>query len=324
MKRQVLILVFISSIIEISCTKENISESQEISINSKIPIITLTGSTISPIPITAAQFRADIPYDSYSLTKFDIFVPNSASATNKAGLVIYVHGGGFTGGDKDTAYSNEYTNDIQYYINNNIAFLTVNYRLLDSQTLQENGENVLTCMNDVKKCLQTIKYYSNQFNIDKNKVAMYGGSAGGGVTLWLGMQNNMANLLDTDPINKESTSLKGLGHINSQASYSPSKVANIFLANGGCAFPNATISYPLIDLISFLSSGDPELFISQTRTDVNCINLIHHPVQAKALYDAALLNGITTVAYIPAFNIGVDPNLVQNESLAEFMKRKLQ
>jgi acetyl esterase/lipase len=44
-----------------------------------------------------AKFAKDIAYDDKERTQFDIWLPNSNTAT---GLVIYVHGGGFSSGDK--------------------------------------------------------------------------------------------------------------------------------------------------------------------------------------------------------------------------------
>ncbi len=49
-----------------------------------------------------AKFAKDIAYDSKARTQFDIWLPNSNTPT---GLVIYVHGGGFTSGDKDYVYT---------------------------------------------------------------------------------------------------------------------------------------------------------------------------------------------------------------------------
>ncbi|MEM7019579.1 MAG: hypothetical protein AAF512_19865, partial [Pseudomonadota bacterium] len=59
------------------------------------PLIDLKFSK-SPIDLqgTQALFASDIPYDKYDNTKFDVFLPTSTTAT---GLVIFIHGGGFTG-----------------------------------------------------------------------------------------------------------------------------------------------------------------------------------------------------------------------------------
>lgn len=263
-------IFFLCSFVFVTCTLNTSCKKEEGKEDGAIPKLVLTGSTISPIPITGASFMADIAYDNFPETKFDLFVPATASATNKAALVIFVHGGGFVNGDKSDAYSNAYVNDIQYYLNANIAFMTVSYRLAGANS--NNGDTILRSINDVKHALQFIRYYSFQFNINKTKVAMYGGSAGGGCTLWIGLQNNMANSTHTDPVFRESTSLKALGHINSQASYSPFTIDSIFTANSACAIPNGSVRFPQLDFINFMSANDPELFIYQPRADITCSN----------------------------------------------------
>ena len=56
----------------------------------------------SPIELDGveARFHADISYGDNSLNKFDIFI---ARTKKPAPLVIYIHGGGFTIGDKNDA-----------------------------------------------------------------------------------------------------------------------------------------------------------------------------------------------------------------------------
>lgn len=88
-----------------------------------------------------AKFAKDISYDSKERTQFDIWLPTS---TAPIGLVIYVHGGGFTSGDKNYVYSVQqggawdFPYDIRFLLQNNIAFATIRYSLL-SQTGEREG-----------------------------------------------------------------------------------------------------------------------------------------------------------------------------------------
>ena len=87
---------------------------------------------IAPSPIALdgiqAVFAKDIPYDGFSETKFDIFLPQ---ASGPAPLVIFFHGGGFTGGDKKDVYEQDKGKaEIQALLSKGIAFASVNYRLL--------------------------------------------------------------------------------------------------------------------------------------------------------------------------------------------------
>ncbi|MEL7531307.1 MAG: hypothetical protein AAFN10_08375, partial [Bacteroidota bacterium] len=73
------------------------------------------------------KYAADISYDQYEDTKFDIFLPNS---TTPMGLLVYIHGGGFTGGDKAFVYNDPYPEHIRALLSQNIAVATINYLLV--------------------------------------------------------------------------------------------------------------------------------------------------------------------------------------------------
>jgi acetyl esterase/lipase len=59
--------------------------------------------TLSDLPAalsdTGADFAQDVPYGEGERNLFDIYLPDCDEPT---GLVIYIHGGGFTGGDKSS------------------------------------------------------------------------------------------------------------------------------------------------------------------------------------------------------------------------------
>ncbi len=118
----------------------------------------ISGSNIiftkSPIDLNGvnAKFAKNIAYDSKERTQFDIWLPESEKPT---GLVIYAHGGGFSSGDKDYVYSVQmggnwdFPNDIRFLLQNNIAFATVRYTLLN----YDKAGGVRTPISDVSRCL---------------------------------------------------------------------------------------------------------------------------------------------------------------------------
>lgn len=130
-----------------------------------------------------AKFAKDISYDSKPRTQFDIWMPNSSAPT---GLVIYVHGGGFTSGDKDFVYTAQsggawdFPSDIRYLLQNNIAFATIRYTFLNTTG---ETEGIKKPMNDIKRALQFLRHKASDFNIDKNKIILSGNSAGAGSSL---------------------------------------------------------------------------------------------------------------------------------------------
>lgn len=175
----------------------------------------------SPIPLgdIKAKFVKDISYGSYPENTFDIFQAESAKPTP---LVIYMHGGGFIGGDKNFPYSAmwngnwDFPSEVKTLLKNGISFVSINYRLL---SVANDKEGVLKPMNDAKRCLQYIRSISNKLNIDKNNILLAGSSAGGGTSEWLAFSEDMADPQNADPVLRESTRVKAIAVKATQASY---------------------------------------------------------------------------------------------------------
>jgi hypothetical protein len=238
--------------------------------------------------------RFDVPYTSSTnphLT-FDLFVPGDASATKRYALLIFVHGGSFEGGDKTDAYDNGPTADlpidIQDYLNNGIAFASVNYRFKNEFTGTKE-EKMLACIKDVQRCLQFIRKNAAVYGIKKGRIGMFGTSAGGSAALYLALNSEMADPSSTDFILRESTRLQAVGHNNSQATLSPPHVRDIFLARL-CTIPDTGIGNEDVNFISKVTSDDPYIYIRQVNA-YGCTPLLseiaHHRYQGKALYDAS-------------------------------------
>jgi hypothetical protein len=293
----------------------------------------------SPIPLgnIGAAYAANIKYGNYNGSTFDIFMPLSGVPT---ALVIFIHGGSFVAGDKTDAYYGVTADEIRYLLGNNIAFATINY------PFKAEVGGVLGCFNEIKRCLQFIRYNNAELNIDKFRVGSYGGSAGGGSSIWLGFRDEMGDPSSNDPVLRESTRLQAVGHNNSQASYDPMVMEEIFDQVGVDFFSltdvteTVFIDYNItnlselttnqevinmrkeLDMLGWMTEDDPEFYVSNINeyvipTDKN--GAVHHPLQGKTLDDQATTIGIVCNSFIPAI-----PAVIQtSETLAEFMVRKL-
>ena len=150
-------------------------------------------STTPPLDLTATAARFDlgsvdaeyfeaISYGPYDENLFDIYLPPSKEPTP---LLIYIHGGGFTGGSRDTSGHQE---RVLSYLVEGVAYASCDYRLLQSP----DPDGVLKPMQDSTRCLQFIRHHAEQFNIDPSNVVLMGGSAGAGTALWIGFSDEMA------------------------------------------------------------------------------------------------------------------------------------
>jgi acetyl esterase/lipase len=298
-----------------------------------------------------AKFAKDIPYDNKARTQFDIWLPNSNTPT---GLVIYVHGGGFTSGDKDFVYSIQsggawdFPTDIRDLLQNNIAFATIRYTLLNP-TGETDG--VKKPMSDVRRALQYLRHRASDFNIDKNKIILAGNSAGAGTSLWIAFNNDFADAQNSDPVLRESSRVKGVVARETQSSYNiEDRWVNDVFADYNLTWPEilanetgniqkiygvssiAQYESPLIDayradvdILSLLSSDDPEIWINNTLRDVVHPYAVpeissHHAFHARALKERADAVGVQNITYYGKNPIiYADPS---NETWTEFCKRK--
>jgi alpha/beta hydrolase fold len=343
---QKIIILFIISLI-FSCGKDEASQDTSVS------NISFSNSPIDLQGINA-KFAKDIAYDTKTRTQFDIWLPNS---NNPTGLVIYVHGGGFTSGDKDFVYNVQsggawdFPADIRYLLQNNIAFATIRYSYLNNSG---ETEGVKKPMSDVRRALQYIRSRAKDFNIAKDKIVLAGNSAGAGASLWIAFNNDFANSQNIDPVLRESSRVKGVVARETQASYNiedrwvndvfvdygitwatilaneTGNIQKIYGVSSTAQYESSVIDTYRneIDMLTLLTADDPEIWVNNTlREVINPYNPYtadipsHHAFHARELKEKADAVGVQNVVYY-----GRNPVLYadpSNEKWTEFCKRKI-
>ena len=158
-------------------------------------------------PERVAPTHADVAYGDHQKQAFDIWLAKSADG-EPTPLVIYIHGGGFRGGDKNSASGHP----IGDYLEQGISFASMNYRLSDVGPYP-------IMMHDAARGLQFIRSKAMEWNIDADRIACYGGSAGAGISLWLGFHDDLADPNSDDPIAWQSTRIVAAGTTGGQSTY---------------------------------------------------------------------------------------------------------
>lgn len=312
--------------------------SKEVDKISSTPKLTLT---LSPPPFSVpagTKFSADVSFNQFPNSTFDIFMPSSGKPT---ALAIFIHGGGFVGGDKSSIYS-QGQDDIKSYLDHSIAFATINYRFKN----ENPDSSILISLADIKRCIQFIRYHASSFNIDKEKIACYGGSAGGGASIYLAFHPDMADPGNIDPIMKESTRIIAAGHLTSQCTYDPIRMEAMYAESGIDLFAIPGIEQSVLadfradsisqfyidprlvalrhelEMLGWMTPDDPEFFVSNENPAASPSDrrtALHHPLQGKALDNKATEIGLAHVTHIPSLNL-LAPN---HETISQFMIRKL-
>lgn len=301
---------------------------------------TLSPST-PPFTLTSsAYFVKDAAYGSDARHRFDIFMPKSAYASKTpTPLAIFIHGGGFSSGSKEDAYTSSNQKMINALLAKGVAFATINYPLISKSG---ETEGLIKSLNGAKRALQYLKYKS-QYNIDPERVLVLGTSAGASTSLWLALHDDMADLSSSDPVEQQSTRVRGAVATQTQATVDVVGWEKVFaeynwsVEDMGSSAPNfygvrslsdlyrsSTVAYRQeVDFINMMDATDPELWIATDGVPVRAPSitgiLYHHPYHARALYQKAKSVGLKAGVTVPALKIATT-----QESMTDFILRKLK
>ncbi|MEM1110469.1 MAG: alpha/beta hydrolase [Pseudomonadota bacterium] len=299
---------------------------------------------------TGDTFYGDLVYGPGVRQRLDLFLPSASAPTS---LLIYIHGGGFVGGDK----SNYYENDgelINGWLSNGIAVASINYTFLGA------NDSVIDSLTSSARALQYLRCHSSKFNIDPNRVVLSGGSAGAGTSLWLGNHDDVALLGNADPVLEQSTRVLATAPGGTQATYDildweifllPALTE--FVTTGqinstdpedwvggqifgfyGAASYSELLAEPYlsyrenVDMLALMDANDAPFCVgnggpaSIDFNDFPSWDNLHDPLHAKALRDRALEVGLEHRAYADGYFFTYsDPS---GENCFDFMMRYLQ
>ena len=154
-------------------------------------------------PGQMAPTHANIKYGEHERNVFDLWLAESKTPTP---LAIYIHGGGFVGGSKEKVSQQVVTQ----LLDAGISVASINYRYLSIET------PLPTSHHDARRALQFMRSKAKEWNLDKSRVAAFGGSAGAQICMWLGYSDEMAKPKSKDPIERESTRLSCVATMGGQ------------------------------------------------------------------------------------------------------------
>jgi hypothetical protein len=149
----------------------------------------------------------NVPYDQYERTKVDFW---QAEAKGPRPLMVFIHGGGWSQGSKDKTSGQ----NIETCLVNGISVASVGYRL--------TGEAILPApVHDAARAIQFLRSKAKEWKINKNKIVLTGGSAGGCTSVWLACHDDLANPSAKDPVERESTRVQGISVRGAQTAIDP-------------------------------------------------------------------------------------------------------
>jgi acetyl esterase/lipase len=209
--------------------------------------------------------------------KLDVYYP--LTAPGPMPVVVYIHGGGWVGGDKLAAADSP---EVTELVKRGFLVASINYGLAPQYSILEQIENA-------KCAIRFLRANTSRFGINPDKIGVLGESAGAHLAAVIGTAD-------------QSAGLEGVGGFSDQASrveavvdlYGPTDVrallqgspAIVFQELIGTSDPNSTI-LDKINPLTYVSAGDPPFLILQGDKDI-----VVPPSQSQILYDKLTATGV--------------------------------
>lgn len=204
---------------------------------------------------------ANVKYGPHERNVLDLWKAKSDGPTS---LVVYIHGGGFRAGSKESLSPAV----LDGLLANGISVMAINYRLSPEVSFPAHYM-------DSARAIQFARSKAKEWNLDPKRVGATGGSAGAGTSLWIGFHDDMAEPKSTDPVLRESTRLTCMAVNGAQSSYDP-RVIKAWVGESAAKHPalegfygikadeidtpKAHKLYEAASAINYLTKDDPPVY----------------------------------------------------------------
>jgi len=121
----------------------------------------------------------DAAYGPHLLTVLDFW---QAEGEGPRPLLVYIHGGGWLQGDKKYLPGSP-----QKFLQKGISYATINYRLAEQSPLP-------TPVHDAARAIQFLRSKAADWNINKDRLALAGNSAGACTAMWILLHDDLAEI----------------------------------------------------------------------------------------------------------------------------------
>lgn len=252
-----------------------------------LPVMIAVSSAVALTAWAQGKRQPDVSDARYGPHERNVLDLWKAKSDRPTPLVVFIHGGGFRSGDKSKLNPGL----LDRCLESGISVASINYRLSGQATYPAP-------MVDGARAVQFLRSRAGEWNLDPTRFAATGGSAGAGISLWIGFHDDLADPRSDDPVARESTRLSSMAVFGAQSSYDPRVIKKII---GGRAHEHTALKpfYGLTDAeldsdrahrlyedaspINYVSADDPPVFLYYNEPkgplppDARPGEGIHHP-----------------------------------------------
>jgi arylformamidase len=225
-----------------------------------------------------APTHANVSYGPHERNVLDFW---QATGDGPRPLLVYIHGGGWTGGDKDLK-----DDSVTPYLDKGISVAAINYRYSTMAKLPAP-------VHDAARAIQFLRTKAAEWNINTKRIALTGGSAGACSSMWLLLHDDLADPKAEDPVLRESTRVSAAAGIAGQTSLDPPVIAEWLGLN------------VLLHRMIWLSVGEPDLTAALTNYEQNkALYVEFSPYNHVSADDPPLLMRYGEDVSLPSKNAG--------------------
>ncbi|MGB2085953.1 MAG: alpha/beta hydrolase fold domain-containing protein, partial [Flavobacteriaceae bacterium] len=254
------LLALVSITFALACSEEDIL------VDKATELTSVFGVSPSPSPLGGdTLFFENIAYGTAERQQLDILLPPTGSPK---GVLIFFHGGGFTGGDKGAVFDDYIKETMNFLLSEKMAIVSANYTLLTTA----GNQGVISALEDGTAVINFIEDHRTELDFPLNKVVLAGVSAGAGIAQWNGFKEEI------------NTQVQGVVALAAQSSYNLYEWEKVF---PGFSLDGLRVSNPFLDLLftqfyggdptplelealnyrGFMDTNDPPLYVLNTAGD---------------------------------------------------------
>jgi acetyl esterase len=284
---------------------------------------------------TQNQHKPSVPPDlvnvSYGPHERNVFDLWKAKSDRPTPLVIFIHGGGFVAGGKDNVSAVLVDTCLQH----GMSVAAINYRYSTQAPYPAP-------MRDGARAVQFLRLHASEYNLNPKAFGATGGSAGAGISLWIGFHDEMADPASDDPLKRQSTRLSAMAVSDGQTTYDPRVIAKminpetgrhqalrtLFSVKQGEDSLQATDAFPRYEdgsAVNHLTADDPPVFLYYSRSNTppppgDLGTGIHHPRFGYFLKEKMDKLGIECIVKIKDDYEGKPPGQPQRDMVDFFVR----
>jgi len=223
-------------------------------------LLSLGQMAMTTAPAAEITVEKDLIYGKAGETELKLDLARPAEGNGPFPAIVFIHGGGWFGGNRAGYHA-----AIEDAARRGYVAVTISYRLMQFDMKEKETATAKlpfpTQIHDAKAAVRWVRANAEKYHVDPQRIGVTGGSAGGHLSLLVGLTDADAKL-EGDSGNADQSSrvqavVNVYGPTEMATCYEHSSVAWIFRLFLGGTPDEAAANYALASPVTYISKDDP-------------------------------------------------------------------